>query len=307
MAQEQGLVALILRDRILNVGAVDEGSDNVYRAVQGEGYAENFGLQWSLFSHTQFDDEVGSPLSRDRLLQTSGWTAESFEGELVLEVGAGAGRFTREMLRMGAKVVAVDLSSAIDVNVRENGALGELVGVQASVYDIPVAPSTFSRVLCLGVLQHTPNPQEALQCLWALVAPGGELVLDVYAVARRPSPYFLPKYVWRPLTRRMKPETLLKVVRWYVPKYLPFDTKLKSLHGGTEVSGLLPIPCFNHVSLPLTEEQRLEWAILDTFDALGARFDRPSTLASLRRQIEALADVKDYRLVRGHSARIFKQ
>ena len=89
------MAALILRDRILNLEAVNQRSDNVYRAVQSEGYAENFGLQWSLFSRTQFDDELGSPLSRDRLLQTSGWTVESFDGELVLEVGAGAGRFTR--------------------------------------------------------------------------------------------------------------------------------------------------------------------------------------------------------------------
>jgi hypothetical protein len=96
----------------------------------------------------------------------------------------------------------------------------------------------------------------------------------------------------------------LDAVRWYVPKYMPFDTKLKTLPGGMEVSGLLPIPCFNHLQLPLTSEQRLEWAVLDTFDALGAHYDRPTTLHSLRRWIERLPDVQDYHLIRGHSAKI---
>lgn len=293
--------------KIINFDSVLRGSEQVYRSVVGEGYAGNFGLQWDLFSHTQFDDEVGMPLSRERLLQTTGWTADSLPGEVVLEVGAGAGRFTRELLKMDARVIAVDLSSAIDVNVRENHSLGELIGVQASVYELPFERRSFPKVLCLGVLQHTPDPPRTLQDLWSYVAPGGQLVFDVYAVARRPSPYFLPKYVWRPLTRRMNPETLLKAVRWYVPKYLPFDTKLKSLPGGTEVAGLLPIPCFNHVSLPLSEKQRYEWAVLDTFDALGARYDRPMTLKSLRKQIEQLPDVAEYRLVRGHSAQIHKR
>jgi len=307
MTQEQELAALVLRERVLNIDAVDKKVDLVYRAVSDDGYASNFGLQWTLFSTTQFDDKVGLPLSRDRLLQTTGWTAESLAGELVLEVGAGAGRFTRELLRMGARVIAVDLSSAIDVNVRENSSLGDLVGVQASVYDLPLEKGSFPVVLCLGVLQHTPNPRKSLEEIWDFVAPGGQLVLDVYAVARRPSPYFLPKYLWRPVTRRMRPDSLLRLVRWYVPKYLPFDTRLKAFPGGTELAGLLPIPCFNHVTLPLTDEQREEWAVLDTFDALGARFDRPARFNVLRKQIEGLPDVRDYQLVRGHSARIFRR
>jgi 2-polyprenyl-3-methyl-5-hydroxy-6-metoxy-1,4-benzoquinol methylase len=173
MAYPERLVEFLLPGRLLNFDAVEQGIDGVFRAVRDDGYAENFGLQWTHFSHTQYDDEVGYPRSRERLLQTSGWTTDSLLGAVVLEVGAGAGRFTRELLKMGARVVAVDLSRAIDVNIRENSALGDVVGVQASVYDLPIVQGRFARVLCLGVLQHTPNRRRTLESLWSFVAPGG--------------------------------------------------------------------------------------------------------------------------------------
>jgi hypothetical protein len=44
--------------------------------------------------------------------------------------------------------------------------------------------------------------------------------------------------------------------------------------------GLL-IPCWNSAYLPLTPAQRVEWAVLDTFDALASRYDSPQSLGAV--------------------------
>jgi 2-polyprenyl-3-methyl-5-hydroxy-6-metoxy-1,4-benzoquinol methylase len=293
-------------EKILNFSEVVSGKEKVYRSVESDDYTKNFSIQWNAFAQTQLDEHLGAPLSFDRLMNTTKWSPQELSGAIILEIGAGAGRFTSELLRNGATVVAVDLSTAIDANFSNNSTKGNLICIQADIYDLPLKFNSFPRVLCLGVLQHTPNRWAALSAIWSMVSPGGELVFDIYAVARRPSPYFFPKYLWRPFTRKMKPETLLKLVRWYIPKYISLDTKIKKLPFGVELSGLIPIPCFNHLTLNLTEAERLEWAILDTFDALGAYYDRPATLRALRKHVLKLPNLEFVDLSRGHSARLRK-
>jgi hypothetical protein len=76
----------------------------------------------------------------------------------------------------------------------------------------------------------------------------------------------------------MKPERLFKIVKFYVPFYLPIDTLIKRVPKlGPILAALIPIPCYNYLGMGLNRGQRVEWAILDTFDALGARYDSPKT------------------------------
>jgi 2-polyprenyl-3-methyl-5-hydroxy-6-metoxy-1,4-benzoquinol methylase len=35
-------------------------------------------------------------------------------------------------------------------------------------------------VVCLGVIQHTPDPEKTIKCLFEKVKPGGVLVIDHY-------------------------------------------------------------------------------------------------------------------------------
>jgi hypothetical protein len=42
------------------------------------------------------------------------------------------------------------------------------------------------------------------------------------------------------------------------------------------------IPCFNYYWTDLSREQKVQWAILDTFDALSASYDLPATLDEVR-------------------------
>jgi hypothetical protein len=46
------------------------------------------------------------------------------------------------------------------------------------------------------------------------------------------------------------------------------------------------IPCWNYCYLPLTAQQKREWAILDTFDALAPAYDLPQSEETIQRWFE---------------------
>src|SRR5436190_1610962 len=75
------------------------------------------------------------------------------------------------------------------------------------------------RSICLGVIQHTPDPAQAFSCLANCVRPGGELVIDVYAARLRSLLSW--KYVLRPLTKRMNKNQLYSFIEAAVPALLP--------------------------------------------------------------------------------------
>lgn len=64
--------------------------------------------------------------------------------------------------------------------------------------------------------------------------------------------------------------------------WLPVDSLLRSIPViGGKIIAFLRIPCWNYLRSGLSYRQRLEWAIMDTFDALGATYDHPRTEAEV--------------------------
>jgi SAM-dependent methyltransferase len=183
-------------------------------------------------------------------------------------------------------VVSFDLSSAVEANFRANATKGNLLLFQGSVYDMPVKDNFFDFVFCHGVLQHTPEPERSFQCIFNKVKPGGRLSIDYYLKTRRPVPWSLPKYFWRPMTTKMDPGTLLRTIKTYIPFWLPIDTVIRRVPKiGPVISALTLIPCWNYHYLPISKKDKVEWAIMDTYDALGAHYDFPKTLEEVSKMI----------------------
>ena len=252
-------------------------------------YADSFGEQWNRYRRVQLDSVTGKPLSRERFFAGTGWP-ERLDGERVLEVGCGAGRFTEVLVSTGAEVVAVDATSAVE-------ACRETVGdratiVQADLFDLPFPEASFDRVFCFGVLQHTPDPRAAFLTIVRYAKPGGRIAADVYKRAHYVDRWSA-KRLWRPLTTRLPRRWLRRIVEWYVPKWLPVDTRLARVPKlGRFLTAV--VPCWNYTGLlPLNDGELRAWAILDTFDALSPRYDFPQTLDSVREWCDAagLVDV----------------
>jgi SAM-dependent methyltransferase len=266
------------------------------RFVPMENYAANFGLQWNAFKRTQLDRFSNTTISHDRFFAQSGWTPAELDGATVLDVGCGAGRFADVALSAGATVVALDYSSAIDAAAANLGDNPRLHLVQGDVFHLPFAADSFDFVYCFGVLQHTPDVRSAFFSLPRVLRPGGKLAVDVYP--RLLGNVFLGKYWVRPLVKRMPPERLFEMVRSIVPRLYPAARALaRTPLVGRKVKHLLPISVYDGV-FPLTEEQLVEWSVLDTFDVLAPVHDHPQSVQTIERWFHeaGLHDVEAFRL-----------
>lgn len=254
--------------------------NSVPRFVPESNYADNFGMQWNRFSKTQLDSYSGHPISAKRFWEATEWRPEDLQGKLVLDVGCGAGRFAEIALRAGARVVALDYSTAVDACQANLGHHPNLLVVQGDIYALPFAPGSFDFVYSLGVLQHTPDVARAFASLPPMVKPGGKLCVDFYEKSWKSA--LLPKYWLRPFTKRMSKPRLFALLQAWVPRLLPLSSAVGKL---PVVGGQLKriVPVANYVgSLPLDDRQQLEWSLLDTFDWLSPEFDNPQTAGTVR-------------------------
>jgi 2-polyprenyl-3-methyl-5-hydroxy-6-metoxy-1,4-benzoquinol methylase len=252
----------------------------VPRFVRSQNYAGSFGFQWNKYAKTQLDSSTGTTISSDRLFGVSKWP-RTMVGQTILEAGSGAGRFTEVLAATGANVISIDLSSAVEANFQNNGQNQNILIAQASILDIPVRPQSMDKVICLGVLQHTPDPVESFKHLARCVRPGGELVIDVYAY--RLTALLSWQYALRPLTKRMNQQRLYRIIEHLTPKILPISNLLARLFGRFG-SRMLPIK--HYPNLGLRPEDAEQWAILDTFDVYSPAHDHPQSLATVRRWFE---------------------
>ena len=255
------------------------------RFVPDSGYADGFGVQWTLHARTQLDSYTGSDISERRFFEETRWPRR-LDGETILEIGCGAGRFTPHAAGTGAMVVSVDLSSAVDVNYASHGHLDNVLIVQADIYNLPLTRAAFDKVFCFGVLQHTPDVERAFRCVTSFVRDGGRLAIDVY---RRHDGWrrLVETKRWvRPLSRRLPARALYRVCRAYIAVMWPITGWLHKVpRVGRAITQRLLIADYRG-DLPLPASLLKQWAVLDTFDMLSPRYDAPQTIPAVHRWYE---------------------
>src|SRR5262249_20190359 len=135
-------------------------------------------------------------------------------------------------------------------------------------------------VYCFGVMQHTPDVERTFLALAEQVSPLGRLSVDVYPRLR--ANVLWPKYWLRPLTRRVPPPALFRLVQGAGPLLFPVSLALGRIpRVGRRLGYAIPVATYDGV-LPLTPAQLREWAVLDTFDMLSPAHDHPQSVATLR-------------------------
>lgn len=252
-------------------------------------YTSSFGLQWNKFRKTQLDGEgvSGSP-SATRFFAETGWSPGELQDLDILEVGSGAGRFSRVVLQQTqARLFSVDYSTAVEANYESNVAYGSdrFFLAQASIYELPFADGRFDRIFCLGVLQHTPDFEESVRSLVKKAKPGGEIVVDFYPIKGFWTKIHA-KYILRPITKRIQPDLLLSTVEKNVDWMIAFSNFLGKSHLGA-LRRFIPLADFrNAMPKGLSESELREWVVLDTFDMLSPEFDNPQRISSVAKMFE---------------------
>jgi SAM-dependent methyltransferase len=263
--------------------------NGIPRVCEPSNYTENFGKQWNAFRATQMDrPEEGLKLSEDRFFQATGWSPEEMAGQDVLEVGSGAGRFSRVVLgRTQANLWSVDYSSAVEANLANNGQIGagRFHLFQASIYDMPFPDDSFDKVFCLGVLQHTPDFGDSVRALVDKAKPGGEIVVDFYPIKGWWTKIHA-KYLLRPITRRMSHDRLLGLIESNADRLIGASKFLNKI-GLHALTRFLPV-CDISGTLPrgLSDKELREWVVLDTFDQYSPEYDNPQRVETVAKMFE---------------------
>lgn len=263
--------------------------DGIPRFVASEAYTSSFGLQWNTFQRTQLDSFSGVPLSRDRLRRCLGEEAFArLSDSVVLECGCGAGRFSEVLLAEGASVMSVDLSSAVDANVR-NFPISETHRVaQADIMNLPFRAASFDVVICLGVIQHTPDPEVTIRALWNQVVPGGTLVIDHYEKGHA-GRWHSTKPLVRALLKGRSPELAMRTTHALVDFFFPLHLAVKNLYPlWFLLCRLSPITTYLRMYPALNAVAQREWAYLDTHDSLTDYFKHERSKAQIASSLREL-------------------
>lgn len=272
--------------------------NGIPRFVPESNYADNFGMQWNHFRQTQLDSHSALPVSSDRFWLATNWKPADLKNQWVLDVGCGAGRFSEVALNAGAKLVALDYSSAVDACYANLMQHPNLYVVQGDIYALPFTPKAFSFVYSLGVLQHTPDVAKAFAALPPMVSGNGKLCVDYYEKSWRS--IFHAKYWIRPLTKRMPKAMLFSILHAATPALLSLSRILGVVpFAGPALKRLVPVVNYYGV-LPLTVEQQEEWSLLDTFDWLAPQYDQPQTASTALRWMKQVGMIDVEVLKSGH-------
>lgn len=225
--------------------------------LAGESYAASFGRQWNRYDVARVDEDEAT------FAVKTGADPAVLAGRLVLDAGCGGGRYARLLGSHGARVVGVDLSTAVDKAAALCSGLANVAIVQADLLDLPLADASFDFAFSIGVLHHSPDPRRAFAQVASKVKPGGRLAVWLYRKNAAPQEWL---------------NSALRAVTSRLPARL-----LEPACAGLGVLGSVPVlnRTLNKVA---NFSNHPDWTlrICDNFDWYAPRYQSHHTVAELK-------------------------
>jgi SAM-dependent methyltransferase len=227
------------------------------RFVAAEGYVASFGRQWTQYAVEQLEED------EETFETKTGFRLNELAGRDVLDAGCGGGRYSLVAARHGARVIAVDMSRAIDRAARLCRDFRNVDFVQADLLRLPLKDASCHLAFSIGVLHHSSDPVAAFRRVAAAVRPGGRLAVWLYR--RNTPPQECVNEVLRGLTRRMNVAQLQGVAT------------AGALLGSVPVLNRALNKLVNFSNHPVWENR-----VCDTFDWYSPRYQSHHTVTELK-------------------------
>jgi SAM-dependent methyltransferase len=142
---------------------------------------EDFGDEWQRFNF--LDGKSNQDLDRQFTAYTSILDFDLFKNNnaLVVDMGAGSGRWTERLLPYFSNIVAIEPSNkAVEILKKRFHGDNRVKIEKATVKHNSIMDNSADLIISLGVLHHLPNTQEALIDCFRKVKPGGYLLCYLY-------------------------------------------------------------------------------------------------------------------------------
>lgn len=221
----------------------------------------SFAYQWAKWSRVQFESEnAGGPMAGHTTRMWERITAirtDDLGGALIGDFGCGPGRFIEVVRWKRGRVIALDVSNAVDA-ARQNFAddPGVLI-CQADLLRPPLKEDCLDGAFSIGVLHHTPDPARALEEIVRTVRPGGWVAISVYGRGG---------YYDRPMVRFWR---RLFQLLWPVLGHRPALAYAYLAVGVVRPLARLPVVGLAlRTAFPVVALADARWSLLDTFDSV---------------------------------------
>jgi SAM-dependent methyltransferase len=181
----------------------------------GERTIADFGEQWT--AYTDNSGFYGSPALLQDVFGPL-LNVDDLKGAVVVDVGAGTGRFTNVFVATGAtKVVAVEPSRAFDALTRNTAAHRDRVECVHTAVEQFRASAPVDFAFSYGVLHHIPDPRCAVASMRDALKPGGRIGIWLYG--REGNESYVALLTLLTLVTRRLPHAWLEACVWVV--YMP--------------------------------------------------------------------------------------
>jgi len=151
------------------IEAFKPGQTSSKAAFSGKEYFDEVAPQWDAMRAEFFPNAV-----REKAIAVAGVQS----GSLAADIGAGSGFITEELLRRGARIIAIDQSDAM-LEVMRNKFEGsrEIEYRTGESEDLPADTNSLDFAFANMYLHHVEHPAAAIREMARILKPGGKLVI----------------------------------------------------------------------------------------------------------------------------------